>query len=137
VADGPAPRTALRSGRRHIFCTDDIVADEVRGCLRMRIATYERFGLDMRLELSTRPEQRVGNDEMWDRASEAREHARGDASTTSCLGRRSFYGPRRVALHMTDSLGRSSLGRVHVDYPQPQRFQLTYAGAINSSHASE
>ena len=52
----------------HIFCTEEQVQDEVRGCLEMAFATYELFDFDVRLELSTRPEQRVGTDEMWDRA---------------------------------------------------------------------
>ncbi len=52
----------------HIFCTEEQVQDEVRGCLEMAFATYELFDLDVRLELSTRPEQRIGDDEMWDRA---------------------------------------------------------------------
>ena len=52
----------------HIFCTEEQVQDEVRGCLEMAFATYELFDFDVRLELSTRPEQRIGDDELWDRA---------------------------------------------------------------------
>ncbi len=52
----------------HIFCTEEQVQKEVRGCLEMAFATYALFDLDVRLELSTRPEQRIGDDEMWDRA---------------------------------------------------------------------
>src|SRR5438552_6593972 len=52
----------------HIFCTEDQVEDEVRGCIEMAFDTYALFDLDVRLELSTRPEQRIGTDEMWDRA---------------------------------------------------------------------
>src|SRR6202030_2627385 len=52
----------------HIFCTEEQVQDEVKGCLEMAFATYDLFDFDVRLELSTRPEQRIGTDEMWDRA---------------------------------------------------------------------
>ncbi len=52
----------------HIFCTEEQVQEEVRGCLEFAFATYALFDLDVSLELSTRPEQRIGDDEMWDRA---------------------------------------------------------------------
>ena len=50
----------------HIFCTEDQIQDEVAGVLEFAFATYKMFGLDVRLELSTRPEQRIGSDELWD-----------------------------------------------------------------------
>ena len=60
----------------HIFCTEEQVQEEVKGCLEMAFDTYELFDFDVRLELSTRPEQRVGSDEMWDRGrAEADRHA--------------------------------------------------------------
>src|SRR2546429_9106523 len=52
----------------HIFCTEDQVEAEVRGCIEMAFDTYALFDFDVRLELSTRPERRIGTDEMWDRA---------------------------------------------------------------------
>ncbi len=61
----------------HIFCTEEQVAGEVKGVLEMAFATYAMFDLEVSLELSTRPEQRVGTDEMWDRAeAEADRYAR-------------------------------------------------------------
>ena len=50
----------------HIFCTEDQIQSEVASCLEFAFATYEIFGLDVRFELSTRPEQRIGSDELWD-----------------------------------------------------------------------
>jgi threonyl-tRNA synthetase len=120
----------------HIFCTEEQVQDEVSGCLEMAFATYELFDLDLRLELSTRPEQRIGSDQMWDRAEgklmsalEAKELAYelnpGDGA---------FYGPK-IDMHMTDSLGRSwQLGTVQLDYSMPERFELSYTGADNQEH---
>jgi threonyl-tRNA synthetase len=120
----------------HIFCTEEQVEAEVRGCLEMAFATYELFDLDMRLELSTRPEQRIGTDEMWDRA---------ESTLTGTLeqlglqyelnpGDGAFYGPK-IDMHMTDSLGRSwQLGTVQLDYSMPDRFGLSYTGSDNQEH---
>ena len=55
----------------HIFCTEEQIQEEVVGCLRFGFAIYELFGFPVRLELSTRPDQRIGSDEMWDRAEAA------------------------------------------------------------------
>ena len=55
----------------HIFCMDDQVEQEVLDCLAFGFAWYDQFGFDMRIELSTRPEQRIGTDEMWDRSEAA------------------------------------------------------------------
>jgi threonyl-tRNA synthetase len=120
----------------HIFCTEEQVQEEVRGCLEMAFATYALFDFDVRLELSTRPEQRVGSEAMWDRAEQAL------TSTLDALGLKyelnpgdgAFYGPK-VDMHMTDSLGRSwQLGTVQLDYSMPERFQLSYTGADNQEH---
>jgi threonyl-tRNA synthetase len=120
----------------HIFCTEEQVQDEVRGCLEMAFATYELFDFQVSLELSTRPQERVGSDEMWDRA---------EAKLTSTLedmgleyelnaGDGAFYGPK-IDMHMTDSLGRSwQLGTVQLDYSMPERFELGYTGADNQEH---
>jgi threonyl-tRNA synthetase len=120
----------------HIFCTEEQVHDEVRGCLEMAFATYERFDLDVRLELSTRPEQRIGDDEIWDRA-EGKLVSALDAQGLSYElnpGDGAFYGPK-VDMHMTDSLGRSwQLGTVQLDYSMPERFELSYTGADNQEH---
>jgi threonyl-tRNA synthetase len=120
----------------HIFCTEEQVHDEVRGCLQMAFATYERFDLEVRLELSTRPEQRIGDDEMWDRA-EGKLASALDAEGLSYElnpGDGAFYGPK-VDMHMTDSLGRSwQLGTVQLDYSMPERFGLSYTGADNQEH---
>ncbi|HWW90725.1 MAG TPA: threonine--tRNA ligase [Solirubrobacteraceae bacterium] len=120
----------------HIFCTEDQVEDEVRGCIEMAFDTYALFDFDVRLDLSTRPERRIGTDEMWDRA---------ESKLTSTLehlglqyelnpGDGAFYGPK-IDMHMTDSLGRSwQLGTVQLDYSMPERFALGYTGADNREH---
>lgn len=120
----------------HIFCSEEQVQQEVAGSLEFAFATYELFDFDVRLELSTRPEQRVGSDELWDRAEEALTSALDSQGLAYELnpGDGAFYGPK-IDMHMTDSLGRSwQLGTVQLDYNMPERFDLTYTGADNAEH---
>ncbi len=120
----------------HIFCREDQIQEEVAGCLEFAFATYRLFDFDVRLELSTRPEQRVGSDELWDRAEEALTNALDSQGLGYELnpGDGAFYGPK-IDMHMTDSLGRSwQLGTVQLDYNMPERFGLTYTGADNAEH---
>jgi threonyl-tRNA synthetase len=120
----------------HIFCTEQQVKDEVVKCLRFGFDLYQRFEIEPRLELSTRPEQRIGSDEMWDRAEAALAEALEDEGLAYELnpGDGAFYGPK-IDLHMTDSIGRSwQLGTVQLDYAMPERFALAYTGADNAEH---
>ncbi len=120
----------------HIFCSEDQIQEEVAGCLEFAFATYRLFDFDVHLELSTRPEQRVGSDELWDRAEEALTNALDSQGLSYELnpGDGAFYGPK-IDMHMTDSLGRSwQLGTVQLDYNMPERFGLTYTGADNAEH---
>jgi len=120
----------------HIFCTEEQVQQEVRGCLEMAFDTYRLFDFDVSLELSTRPEQRVGDDAMWDRAEEKLTRTLEDLGLAYQLnpGDGAFYGPK-IDMHMTDSLGRSwQLGTVQLDYSMPARFGLAYSGADNQEH---
>jgi threonyl-tRNA synthetase len=120
----------------HIFCTEGQIEEEVLGCLDFGFFLYDLFGFTPRLELSTRPEQRIGDDAMWDRAEGALEGAlrRREIEYELNEGDGAFYGPK-IDLHMTDSLGRSwQLGTVQLDYSMPERFELEYTGADNSEH---
>ncbi|HKH18151.1 MAG TPA: threonine--tRNA ligase [Solirubrobacteraceae bacterium] len=120
----------------HIFCTEEQIADEVNRCLDFGYAIYDTFGFEPRLELSTRPEKRIGAEEMWDRAETALERALVERGAEFELnpGDGAFYGPK-IDLHMTDSIGRSwQLGTVQLDYVMPERFELTYTGADNADH---
>jgi threonyl-tRNA synthetase len=120
----------------HIFCTEDQIQHEVAACLEFAFATYDVFGVDVRLELSTRPEERIGNDALWDHSEEALINALESQNLRYDLneGDGAFYGPK-IDMHMTDSLGRSwQLGTVQLDYNFPERFELTYTGADNAEH---
>src|SRR2546421_8634636 len=120
----------------HIFCTDEQVEQEVVECLRFGFDLYELFGFEPRLELSTRPEQRIGTDDMWDRAEAALAGALDALGIAYQLnpGDGAFYGPK-IDLHMRDSIGRSwQLGTVQLDYAMPERFGMVYTGADNAEH---
>jgi threonyl-tRNA synthetase len=120
----------------HIFCTPEQIEDEVLGCLDFGFAVYELLGLEIKVELSTRPENRVGSDEDWDKAEAALAAAldRQGIAYTVNEGDGAFYGPK-IDLHMLDVLGRGwQIGTVQLDFQLPQRFGLTYQGADNVEH---
>jgi threonyl-tRNA synthetase len=120
----------------HIYCTEEQIQEEVAGCLEFAFAIYEIFGLDVRFELSTRPDQRIGSDELWDTTEAALASALESHGLRYEVGEGEgvFYGPK-IDIHMTDSLGRSwQLGTVQLDYNMPARFNLTYTGADNAEH---
>ncbi len=120
----------------HIFCTPEQIEDEVLKCLDFGFHLYDLFGFEPRAELSTRPDNRLGSDEMWDHAEGALAGAmkRRGLEYEIGEGEGTFYGPK-IDLHMTDSIGRSwQLGTVQLDYQMPERFQLEYTGADNAEH---
>ncbi len=120
----------------HIFCTEDQIQDEVAGVLEFAFATYRVFDLDVRLELSTRPANRIGSDALWDRSEAALTRALQSQALEYDLneGDGAFYGPK-IDMHMTDSLRRSwQLGTVQLDYNFPERFDLVYTGSDNAEH---
>src|SRR3954451_14571476 len=120
----------------HVFCTEEQIQDEVGGCLDFAFATYAIFDLQPHLELSTRPENRLGDDALWDHAEAALAQALESRGIDYKVneGDGAFYGPK-IDLHVTDSLGRSwQLGTVQLDYSMPARFGLSYTGADNAEH---
>ncbi len=120
----------------HIFCAEDQIEAEVAAALRFAIALYDLFEMPYRLELSTRPEKRIGTDDLWDRAEGAL-RAVLDASGLDYAvneGDGAFYGPK-IDAHVTDALGRSwQTGTFQLDYNMPARFGLTYTGADDAEH---
>jgi threonyl-tRNA synthetase len=120
----------------HIFCTPEQVQDELLACLDYAFFLYDLFELDMRVELSLRPENKLGTDEEWDFAEEElrRALATKGLEYTDSEGEGSFYGPK-IDLHMHDTLGRSwQLGTVQLDLQMPKRFALAYQGEDNAEH---
>ena len=120
----------------HIFCTEEQVQDEVLACLDFGFEWYRLFGFEIKAELSTRPENRLGSDAFWDKTEGMLAAAldRAGLAYRVAEGDGAFYAPK-IDLHATDSLGRSwQLGTVQLDYNLPERFGLTYTGADNAEH---
>jgi threonyl-tRNA synthetase len=120
----------------HIFCTEEQIESEVAGFLEFAAEVYALFGLETRVELSTRPDVRIGDDALWDRAEAVLAAALDATGTAYALnpGDGAFYGPK-IDMHIRDSLGRSwQLGTIQLDYNFPERFELTYTGADNAEH---
>jgi threonyl-tRNA synthetase len=120
----------------HVFCTEEQIEEEVKRCLDFGFFMYQRFGLEPRLELSTRPEKRVGSEEMWDKAEAALARTLEMHGLEYELneGDGAFYGPK-IDAHITDAIGRSwQLGTVQLDYYMPEQFELAYTGADNAEH---
>ena len=114
----------------HIFCTLDQIGDEITSFLKMLSEAYDTLGFDRyRLELSLRPEKRVGTDEMWDKAEAALTELL-DASGveyTAESGEGAFYGPK-IDIFVPDAIGRDwQLGTVQLDFSLPERFDMEYA----------
>jgi threonyl-tRNA synthetase len=115
----------------HIFAAPEQVPAELEACIGMIREIYDIFGLSMSVELSLRPEVRIGDDALWDQAEEGLRQALRQAGVPfeECPGEGAFYGPK-ADIHIEDSLGRSwQMGSVQLDYALPQRFGLGYVGA--------
>ncbi len=121
----------------HAFCAEEQIADEVRAVSEMIHRIYETFGFeDVLVELSTRPEKRLGSDEVWDRAEAALGKALEDQGVAYEVnaGDGAFYGPK-IDFQVRDAIGRSwQLGTIQLDYQMPERFDLTYIGADGAEH---
>ena len=98
---------------------------------------YGTLGLKYTAMFATRPEQRIGDDALWDRAEAAlRGGARGDRACRTGVkpGDGAFYGPK-IDFHVADSIGRTwQLGTIQLDYAAPERFDLLYVGEDNKEH---
>ncbi|KKA45804.1 MULTISPECIES: threonine--tRNA ligase [Salinivibrio] len=121
----------------HIFCTPEQVQQEVSACIEMVYETYQTFGFNnIEVKLSTRPETRVGSDEMWDKA----EQALNEALTAMDIpfeiqeGEGAFYGPK-IEFTLHDCLDRAwQCGTVQLDFALPERLSATYVGEDNERH---
>jgi len=120
----------------HVFLTDEQIPAEVQQLTKLILGYYETFGLKCRLKFATRPEQRIGDDALWDRAEAALRAAleRTGYEYDLVPGDGAFYGPK-VDFHVSDSIGRTwQLGTIQLDYNAPERFDLSYVGEDNHAH---
>ncbi len=121
----------------HIFCAENQIQDEVSSCIRMVYDTYSTFGFqNIAVKLSTRPEKRIGSDEMWDRAEEALSEALKHNNIEFELqpGEGAFYGPK-IEFTLHDCLDRAwQCGTIQLDFALPGRLGATYVGEDNERH---
>ncbi|QDF67089.1 threonine--tRNA ligase [Shewanella sp. SNU WT4] len=119
----------------HIFCTEEQVQQEVSACIQMVYDTYATFGFEnIVVKLSTRPEKRIGDDQMWDRAEEALKQALANNNIKFEIlpGEGAFYGPK-IEFTLHDCLDRAwQCGTVQLDYALPGRLGATYVAEDNS-----
>ena len=121
----------------HIFCTPDQLIDEVLGVFDLTLEVFRVFGFEEpRIELSTRPGEAIGDESMWERATEALRNAldKSGMEYEVAEGEGAFYGPK-VDFHFKDALGRSwQLTTVQCDFALPERFGLEFMGEDNQRH---
>lgn len=120
----------------HIFCMEEQVADEVHALLELVEEVYTAFGLKVSLALSTRPEDKLGDDALWDRAEAALREALDRTGKAYDIheGDGAFYGPK-IDFQAHDALERShQCATIQLDYQLPERFDLSYIGSDNHPH---
>jgi threonyl-tRNA synthetase len=121
----------------HIFCTMDQVEDEIFLCLDQVDRLVRRtFGFELDFEISTRPEERLGSDEVWDRAEQVLQRAleRKQIPFRMDVGGGAFYGPK-IDIKFRDAIGRTWQGpTIQLDFNLPERFELEYTGPDNRPH---
>ena len=119
----------------HVFCREDQVVDEVCAILDLADSIMKEFGFEYMAEISTRPEKSIGTDEMWEKAESFLREAieRRGIPYEINPGDGAFYGPK-IDIKVKDALGRWwQCSTVQVDFNLPERFDVTYRTADNTS----
>ena len=120
----------------HIYITQEQIEEEVTRIIKIIDQVYKMFEFDYFVELSTRPEDRMGTDEEWDRAEDGLANALKNNGIKYIIneGDGAFYGPK-IDFHLRDCLGRTwQCGTIQLDIQLPQRFNLEYIGADGEKH---
>ncbi len=120
----------------HIFCTVDQIEDEVRGVAELTHELYAPFGFEYFVELSTMPEDHMGDEKTWEKAINALKQALDSMGLEYRIneGEGAFYGPK-IDYHIRDCLGRPwQCATIQLDFMMPERFDLKYMGPDNVEH---
>jgi threonyl-tRNA synthetase len=137
VVHGLARVRSFSQDDAHIFCADESVASEIARFMRFFNRVYKAFGFDsIDVKLATRPEKRIGSDELWERAEKALSEGLEQAGLKFEIspGEGAFYGPK-IEFHVKDALKRSwQLGTMQHDPNLPQRFGLSFVGEDGKEH---
>ena len=120
----------------HIFCLPSQIEDEIKGVMKLVDEVYSKFGFEYTIELSTRPEDSMGSEELWNMAESALAKVLNDTGREYTIneGDGAFYGPK-IDYHIKDCLGRDwQCGTIQLDFQMPERFDLTYIGEDGEKH---
>ena len=120
----------------HIFMTWDQMKDEIKNVVRLFDEVYSLFGLPYEIELSTMPDDHMGDEKDWEFAQETLKEAITEMGKSYVVneGDGAFYGPK-LDFHLQDSLGRTwQCGTIQLDMQLPERFELEYTGADGEKH---
>ena len=120
----------------HIYCEEKQIGEEVRRFIELLDRVYNAVGLKYSAKFATRPEQRLGDDALWDRVEKTLQKVLDELKLPYQVapGEGTFYGPK-IDFAVSDSIGRKwQLGTIQLDYLAPERFDLTYVGEDNAEH---
>jgi len=112
----------------HIFMTPKQIKDEIKGVIDLTDRIYKTFGFDYRVELSTKPENAMGSDEIWEKATNSLEETLIEKKINYTIneGDGAFYGPK-IDFHLEDCIGRNwQCGTIQIDFNMPEKFDLYY-----------
>ena len=118
----------------HIFCTEEQLESEIEKIMSLIHEVYGKFGFTYTIELSTRPEKRIGDDKLWDKAEKILENVLKKKKFNFKInkGDGAFYGPK-IDFHIKDSLRRSwQCSTIQLDFAMPERFELEYVDKDNN-----
>ena len=121
----------------HVYCTPDQIKDEIKAIMALDDYVYtDVFGFKYFVELSTRPENSMGDDALWELAEQRLKEALEETGTPYKLnpGDGAFYGPK-IDFHLEDCLGRTwQCGTIQLDFQMPEKFDMSYVGKDGDEH---
>ncbi len=120
----------------HIFMLESQIKEEIKGVIKLIDSVYSLFGFEYHLELSTKPDDSMGSDEIWETATTALKEAMDEEGLSYQIneGDGAFYGPK-IDFHLTDCLGRTwQCGTIQLDFLMPEKFDITYIGEDGEKH---
>ncbi len=134
VVHGLFRARAFTQDDAHIFCTPEQIESEIIGVTNLIDKTYKLFGFPYKVELSTKPDDAMGSDEIWEVSTSALKKALEHLGMEYQIneGDGAFYGPK-IDFHVRDSIGRTwQCATIQLDFLMPERFDLTYTASDNS-----
>ncbi|WP_339173628.1 threonine--tRNA ligase [Paenibacillus sp. FSL H7-0943] len=120
----------------HLFVLPEQIEDEIRRVISLIDHIYQVFGFEYKIELSTRPADYMGSEELWDQAEQSLQNVLDNLGIEYRVneGDGAFYGPK-IDFHILDALKRSwQCGTIQLDWQMPEKFDLTYIGEDNLKH---